>query len=192
MVIAMADFMDLNLSPVRLLAGRRNGEAAFIRIYQRVMDRPKGDDTVFLDFSGVEVLTATFFNAVVAALRDLSLDLNRRFFLVLANLVPPVDEEVRLILDLQGRAMLMCFHEDGRAHTSSVVGTLPPMQSAAFLAVLEGCTSAGAVKDRYADEYQVGVTGWNNHLAALARMSIIGATKKGRSVEYRPLVAWSV
>jgi hypothetical protein len=66
-----------------------------------------------------------------------------------------------------------------------ILGEVDPKQRVALESVrLLGEADAATLQKRFADE-NVGVTAWNNRLAALSAKGILVATQRGRAKSYR-------
>jgi hypothetical protein len=185
--------MDINLREVSgsaVLAGAVNGKTALARLLTATTTEPKGPQPVFLDFSGIEVATASYLRESVLAFRDIVRGRRSLFYPVIANASESVRDELLVLLLPRGDVLMACMlHEDGSVTSAAPLGELDPKQRQTFDLVHEhGETDAGALMRRYGEsEGTKHTTAWNNRLSSLAALGLIVELSQGRAKRYRPL-----
>lgn len=179
---------DIGGSPV--LAGAVNGRAALNRLLAETTVEPDAPGPVFLDFSGVEVATASFLRESVLAFRGIIRGRHSRFYPVIANANESVRDELMELLVPRGDVLMTCvLHENGSVANAAPMGELDPKRRLTFnLVQTHGETDAGALMRRYGEsEGLKHTTAWNNRLAALAALGLVVELSHGRAKRYRPL-----
>lgn len=179
----------LQIAQSPFVAGATLGSAVLARAIALI--GTLADVVVFLDFEGIEVATGSFLREAVLGLRDFCQRSERNLTVVIANPNHLVAEELSDILARSRDAVLCCqLARDGSAYSPFLLGQLEDAQRTALRAVLElGAADANTLTTRQsADAVQIGPTGWNNRLAALAAKGILRETRRGRTKTYRPTV----
>jgi hypothetical protein len=143
----------------------------------------------FLDFTGVEVATASFLRESVIAFRDYARQALPNIYPVVANLPAAVAEELDFFVRARGDVLLSCdLDSKGDVVTARLVGDLDPAQRATFDVVREvGAISAPELAARFADQH-IGATAWNNRLSALASKGLLIERRQGKSKSFSPLL----
>ena len=173
-----------------VLAGAINGKAALNRLLAATTAEPAGPEPVFLDFSGVEVATASFLRESVLAFRDVARGRRSHFYPVIANADEAVRDELMELLLPRGDVLMACvLHEDGVVADAGPMGELDPKQRLTFdLVRTHGETDAGALMRSYGEsEGMKHTTAWNNRLSSLAALGLVVELSQGRAKRYRPL-----
>lgn len=182
------DLQDLCGSPV--LAGALSGRTALNRLLELTAQEPASPEPVFLDFSRIEVATASFLRESVLAFRDVIRGRRSAFYPVLANANDVVRDELMELLRPRGDVLMACVtSDDGTVSDAVPVGELDPKQRLTFdLVHQHGETDAGALMRSYGEsEGLKHTTAWNNRLAALAARGLVVEQSHGRAKRYRPL-----
>jgi hypothetical protein len=143
----------------------------------------------YLDFTGIEVATASFLRDSVIAFRDYARQALPNIYPVVANLGAAVAEELDFFVRARGDVLLTCdLDTKGDVVTSRLVGDLDPAQRATFDIVREvGSISAPELAARFADQ-NIGATAWNNRLSALASKGLLIERRQGKSKSFSPLL----
>ena len=180
----LLDLMDGNNVLSGAVAGRRLLGAL-------IADTPSAATPTcsVLDFSGIEVATASFLRESVIAFRDYARKSLPNIYPVVANLNPVVAEELDFYVRSRGDALWCCdLDAQGKVVAARLIGDLDPVQRATFNAVLEtGTVSAPELALRFADA-GIGPTAWNNRLSALASKGLLVERRLGKSKAFRPLL----
>ena len=182
------DLRDLCDSAV--LAGALNGRATLNRLLAESTSEPSGPEPVFLDFSGIDVATASFLRESVLAFRDIVRGRRSQFYPVVANASEVVRDELMELLRPRGDVLMTCILSGGGAVVeASPMGELDPKQRLTFdLVHTHGETDAGALMREYGKSEGVRhTTAWNNRLASLAALGLVIEQSQGRAKRYRPL-----
>lgn len=143
----------------------------------------------FLDFSEVQVATASFLRESVIGFRDYARQSLPNIYPVVANLPAAVTEELDFFVRARGDVLLSCsLASDGNVTGARLIGDLDPVQRATFDAVREfGAISAPELAARFADQH-IGPTAWNNRLSALACKGLLIERRQGKSKSFSPLL----
>jgi hypothetical protein len=143
----------------------------------------------FLDFSGVQVATASFLRESVVGFRDYARQSLPNIYPVVANLPAAVAEELDFFVRARGDVLLNCdLDSNGDVTSARLIGDLDPAQRATFDAVREvGAISAPELAARFADQH-IGPTAWNNRLSALASKGLLIERRQGKSKSFSPLL----
>ena len=144
---------------------------------------------LFLDFSGVEVATASFLRESVIAFRDYARQSLPNIYPAVANLKTAVAEELDFFVRSRGDVVWSCELDfQGTVIAARLIGQLDPAQRVTFNAVLEfGAISAPELATRFADA-GIGPTAWNNRLSALANKGLLVERRQGKSKLFSPLL----
>jgi hypothetical protein len=187
MRIRMRDLAD---GDGRVLAGAINGRKAVARLLELTAREPDQPDTVFLDFEGVDVATASFLRESVLAFRDAVRRRRSNLYPAIANASDLVADELRLLVAPHGNALMLCsLDENGQPHEPRLAGELDPKQRLTFDLVSErGETDAGELMREHGGSEKT-QTVWNNRLASLTNLGLLVELSQGRSKRYRPLFA---
>lgn len=145
--------------------------------------------TIFLDFDGIEVATASFLREAVVGFRDYARLSLQNIYPVVANLSPAVREELEFFIRARGDALWSCdLDAKGAVTGARVIGELDPAQRATFDAVTQlGAVSAPELATRFAEK-SIGPTAWNNRLSGLAAKGLLVERRQGKSKSFSPLL----
>lgn len=143
----------------------------------------------FLDFSGVEVATASFLRESVIGFRDYTRLSLPNIYPAVANLPSVVAEELNFFIRARGDVLWSCELDGrGKVIAARLIGDLDPAQRVTFDAVRElGMVSARELAARFSDEH-IGPTAWNNRLSALASKGLLVEERHGKSKSFSPLL----
>jgi hypothetical protein len=173
-----------------VLAGALNGKVALTRLLAAAMTEPALPEPLYLDFSGVEVATASFLRESVLSFRDIVRGRHSTFYPVIANANDNVRDELVELVRARGDVLVTCtLHEDGSVAEGAQIGSLDPKQRVTLELVRErGETDAGELMRTHGkSEGLAHATAWNNRLASLASLGLIVELAHGRAKRYRPL-----
>lgn len=171
-----------------VLAGADNGRSVLVRLLEATRSEPTEPEPLFLDFSRINVATASFLRESVLALRDIARSRRSNLYPVIANPNGTVRDELVVLADARGLVLMTCvLDEHENVASTSTIGSLDPKQKMTFEIVSEyGETDAGELM-RKNDDGLRHTTAWNNRLSSLASMGLIMEISRGRSKRYRPL-----
>ncbi|MGH9351049.1 MAG: hypothetical protein ACRD2G_02640 [Terriglobia bacterium] len=177
------------LAGAKVLAGAPNGQKVLMKLMEQTGREPAGPEPVFLDFSGVEVATASFLRESILAFRDTVRNRRSNFYPVIANVNDLIADELAVLLAPHGDVLMLCtLDQKGRAHEAHLAGDLDPKQRVTFNLVRErGETDAAELMRVHGKDEGVKQTAWNNRLAALANLGLVVELSEGRAKRYRPL-----
>lgn len=173
-----------------VLSGGLRGQEAFAKLWRQTVPEPPSPTPIFLDFSGIEVATASFLRESVLAFRTMVRTQRPMFYPIIANINDAVREDLTELVTARGDTVMTCqLTEDDRIVTTTLIGTLDPKQQRTFDLVHErGETDAGTLMREFGKTEGVShATAWNNRLSALAALGLIVEVSAGRAKRYRPL-----
>lgn len=172
-----------------VLSGSVPGRMFFGKLTSAV-ERQEQTQALYLNFRGVQVVTGSFFRDGILAFRDHCLRERLNLYPVIANVTTETLDELKIALEVRGDAVVVCnLDARSRVGGARVVGPLEEKQQVTLEAVVrEQEADATTLRERYREAEPIGVTGWNNRLAALAEKGLLMELKKGRGKVYRPVV----
>lgn len=178
-----------NLVDNDVLAGALTGRKTLGLLLERIDREPEKPEAVYLDFTGIEVATASFLRECILEFRD---TVRRRwpsYYPVVANANDTVAEELSILLGPQRDVLMLCsLDEDGIPSAPRLVGDLEPKQRITFDLVKKlGEADAGELMRTTNGTEEVGQTAWNNRLASLSRLGLLMELSHGRAKRYQPL-----
>ena len=183
--------LDLNdIGGGEVLAGAVNGRATLNRLLGETTSEPDGPELVFLDFSDVEVATASFLRESVLAFREIVRSHRSKLYPVIANANEAVKDELLYLLQSRGDCIMACVLSKGESVIEAApIGKLDPKQHFTFELVCKlGETGAGELMRLYGESEELKhTTAWNNRLATLASLGLVVELSQGRSKRYRTL-----
>ena len=142
----------------------------------------------FLDFSGVEIATASFLRESICAFQHYVRAHVPYLYLVAANMSDQTIEEFDSYLRLRNDAFLVCgLNKGGKPINARLIGLLDGKQRNAFDEVLARKETDAPTLSRELGE-EVSTTAWNNRLSALSAKGILIETSNGRGKCYRPVL----
>src|SRR5207248_1650663 len=157
-------------------AGAVNGKAALSRLLGATTIEPAKPEPVFLDFSGVDVATASYLRESVLAFRELVRGRRSTFYPVIAGANADVRDELAELMRTRGDVLMVCtLDHSGNVIKAGLIGDLDPKQRWTFdLVRKHGETDAGELMRAYGErEGLKHTTAWNNRLAALASRGLL-------------------
>jgi len=169
------------------LAGKSGGARDFPKFMAAVEDSPEGC-TVLLDWSGVEIATASYFGATFVPLLRLTMtgDLDR--YLVLTGLNQTCLDELKLALEVPGLvALLGDCSKNGTIKSVLLFGKLESVYIEAFAEVqrAKGVSASELHTRQDRSRNRIGKTGWINRLSSLHRLRLVRKQKIGRRFVFR-------
>ncbi len=172
----------------KVLAGAVQGRQALGKLIAQLPSE-QDDSVVALDFEGIELATASFLRESVLGFRDYCRSAHSAIYPIVANANEQVLEELDALLAERADSMVSCIASGENFTGARVLGRLDPKLRRTLEAIIEaGEADAGELKEAFAKTEDIGTTGWNNRLAALAAKGVIMEIKFGRGKRYRPVV----
>ena len=188
----MTNEVDIGkLAGVTVLSGAPRGQQ-FLGKLISIVNRSAYPQPLFLDFIGVDLMTSSFFRSGILPFREYCVD-KLNWYPVIANVTDDTLDEIDLVLGPIRDAVILCnLDVNKRVSNARIFGVLDEKQRITFEAVLkEKEADAGLLKRRFRKSEEIGITGWNNRLAALVAKGLIIETQKGRGKVYRPVLELS-
>ena len=173
-----------------VLSGAVNGKSAFARLVSIAMPDPEDPEPLFIDFSNVEVATASFLRESVLALKSYMRTSKSNLYPVAANINQVIKDELLVVVDAKNDTILICRHDDaGHSSDAELVGELDPKQQMTYSLVLNlnGADATSLMQKFGAEEKMKSATAWNNRLAGLVARGVVREFSRGRTKFYRPM-----
>ena len=172
-----------------VLAGAMTGRKTLQALLERIETDPRSPETVYLDFEGIEVATASFLRECILEFRDTVRRRWSNYYPVVANADDAIIEELSILLEPQRDVLMRCELDDNdMPRHPRLIGALEPKQQITFDLVRElGEADAGELMRTANGTENVGQTAWNNRLASLSRLGLLMEHSHGRAKRYRPL-----
>lgn len=180
---------DLSGGKAKILSGAIPGRLFYAKLLS-VIERQNQPQPLFLNFAGLDLVTSSFFREGILAFRDYCVNNRLNLYPVIANITQESLDELSVALEVRGSdAAIVCRLEGGEFRDAQVVGPLEEKQQLTLEAVFqEGESDAATLLEKHKGSEGIGITGWNNRLAALAAKGLLLEFKKGRGKLYRPVV----
>ncbi|MER9440348.1 hypothetical protein NKI79_02890 [Mesorhizobium sp. M0340] len=182
------DMAIIGSGPV--LSGSINGKAAFAAFVKAIDREPAAPTPLFLDFTNIDVATASYLRESVFALKAYMRTLSSKYYPVVANINDDIWDELLIVANAKGDAIMSCrLDRDERVSGAELIGSLDPKQQMTFDLVNEyNGVDANHLMEKFGEAEQTkSTTAWNNRLASLAARGVIREFAQGRSKYYRPL-----
>jgi hypothetical protein len=180
-----------NLASGPVLSGALRGQELLAKLLREVALEPPLPEPLFLDFTGIDLATASFLRESVLAFRDIVRGRRSTIYPVIANANETVHEDLRELVRSRGGVLLTCWLTDEDVVSQpKLIGDLDPKQQLTFDLVRErGETDAMELMRAHSATEPVGSTAWNNRLSSLAALGlVIEEMSSGRTKRYRPLL----
>jgi hypothetical protein len=173
-----------------ICAGAQPGRALLQALLSEVAAQPARPEPLLLDFTNIEVATASFLRESVLALKSLLRAQKSRLYPIIANANAQVRDELEILLFASDEALIACDLESGGNTTNlHLIGRIDEKQRRIFdLVQAEGETDAGDLHKRFGETERVQQTAWNNRLSALASAGLVIETSHGRAKRYQSVL----
>lgn len=174
-----------------ILSGAINGKAAFSSFIALSSPEPMEPSALYLDFSRIEVATASFLRESVIAFKSYMRVVGGKYYPVVANINLDIEEELSVLMEAGNDAILSCnVDKNGQVSEVSIIGQLDPKQSMTFdlAAEMTEVDASSLMKKFGASEKTKSTTAWNNRLSALVSRGLLREFSRGRAKYYRPLL----
>ena len=171
-----------NLTGHDMLAGKSGGLRDLPKFMAAVEEALSGD-TVVLDWSGIEIVTASYLGATFGTLLRMAMsgDLDRYF--VMTGLNKAGLDELKLVIEVQKLiALVGDLHKDGSLHNVQSIGMLDPAYAETLQVVQKVKTASATNLYRRAPNSgtRIGKTAWINRLSNLHRLRLVRKQRVGR------------
>lgn len=186
--------MKVSISQVgksEVLAGAINGQKMLSKLLELTQKESQSPELIFLDFSGVNVATASFLREAVLAYRDTVRRRRSNLYPIVANANQVIEDELKILVIAEGDALMLCLlDKNDQPRAPRILGQLDPKQRLTFDLVQKDTeTNASALMRAHREKERVNQNAWNNRLASLANLGLVIELSEGRSKKYRPLLA---
>jgi hypothetical protein len=173
----------------RILAGAQPGRSLFGQLVAKA-SAPSEPEPAFLDFSGVEVATASFLRESVVAFRDYARSTVPNLYPVVANAVEAITEELAFFLRHRSDAVWACDIDAASVvRNARLIGELDDVQRETFDRVLKlGAATAPTLAAAGGSEAGVGPTAWNNRLSNLVNRGLLIERRGGKTKTFAPVL----
>jgi len=168
-----------------ILSGSVRGTQLLGKLLENVKE-PEEPEVLYLDFSGVAAATASFLRDGPLAFRAVVRARGSKLYPVMANVAEPIVEDLEFILSRSNDAVLCCeLSNKGRVTNVRLVGRLEEKQLLTYNLIRKFTKADAGKLRREANDDDVGVTAWNNRLAALSAKGLIMEVSNGRRKQFR-------
>lgn len=173
-----------------VLAGALNGQKMLSKLLELTRKEPQSPELIYLDFSGVDVATASFLREAVLAYRDTVRRRRSNFYSVIANANQVIEDELKVLVTAESDALMLCLlDKNDQPRAPRLLGRLDPKQRLTFELVQQrNDTNAAELMREHGEKEKVNQNAWNNRLASLANLGLVVELSEGRSKRYRPLL----
>lgn len=170
-----------------ILAGKSNGMRDYPKLLSAIEGTATGE-TVVLDWSDVELATASYFGATFVPLLRLAMEGQLDRYFVLTGLNQTGAEELKLVLENQGLVALVGEWKEGHVRNAKVLGQLDPAYAETLDAVQRvEVASATDLFKKHTTRTRIGKTGWINRLSNLHRLRLLRKQRIGREYVFEAL-----
>jgi len=177
------------ITGLETLAGKSGAARDFPKFMAAVEASPDAS-TVLLDWSGIEVATASYFGGTYVRLLRMTMtgDLDR--YLILTGLNETCLDELKLALELPGLVALLA--DCGKNATIKGIQTFGKLERAYIEAFVEVHRSKGISASELHQKHVrghngIGKTAWINRLSNLHRLRLVRKQKTGRQFVFTPV-----
>jgi len=171
-----------------ILAGAEPGRRMFGYLVASAL-APSKPEAGFLDFSGVEVATASYLRESVVAFRDYARSTLSDLYPVVANANEAVAEELAFFLRHRGDAVWACdLDTRDVVGNARLLGALDDIQLETFNRVLSLGEASAPTLAAAGVASGVGPTAWNNRLSSLASRGILIERRGGKTKTFVPVL----
>lgn len=170
------------------LAGSAMGRQLLASLISETL--PVSQPTVaFLDFSGIDLATGSFLREAVLGFRDFSRNAMGALYPVVSNANSTIEEELSVYLKDRNDAVWSCSLDgDGIVADPHILGQLDTAHRKTLQLIVEQRRISAPELARLCPEEGVGVTAWNNRLAALAAKGIVMEFREGKTKSFSPVM----
>lgn len=176
-----------DITGLNTLAGRSSGSRDFPKLLAAVEDSPEGS-TVIVDWTGVEIATASYFGATFVRLLRMTMTGDVDRYVILRGLNPTCLDELKLALELPRLvALLGDVNDDGSIRSVRLVGSLESSYVEAFGEVqrLKAVSASELHKRQDRMRGPIGKTGWINRLSNLHKLRLVRKERVGREFLFK-------
>jgi hypothetical protein len=174
-----------------ILSGASNGKRMLGKLMASTVQEPLEPEPFFLNFSKVDVATASFLRESVLMLRNMVRGQRSNFYPVVANANADICDELHeLVSGQRSDVLIACtLSESGTVGDVTLIGELEPIQHRTFDLVRKlGETDAGELMRAHgAADRTTRTTAWNNRLTSLTFLGLLVEVSQGRTKRYKPL-----
>lgn len=171
-----------------ILAGKSDGLRDFPKLVGAIEQTP-ADETVVLDWTGVEIATASYFGATVVPLLRMAMAAEPDRYFIITGLNVTCLDELKLVLELQGLVAIVGEWKGGRVRNVNVLGKLDAAYAETLDAVQQmEFASATELHEKHKGRIRIGKTGWINRLSNLHHLRLIRKQRVGREYVFQSLI----
>ncbi len=169
-----------------ILAGKSDGLRDYPKIMSAVEETTSGD-TVVLDWSGVEIATASYFGATFVPLLRMAMAGQLDRYFIVTGLNRTCLDELKLVLELQGLVALTGEWKENGIRNAEVLGRLDPAYADTLNAVQRAQAASATELFKKHTRTPIGKTGWINRLSNLHRLRLVRKERVGREYVFQAL-----
>jgi hypothetical protein len=168
------------------LAGKLAGKRDYARLCELLTEEAPGS-VVFLDFAGVEHVSASWINAALVPLLTWAKDERNDLFPAICNVKKDWLDELVLVASYT-RTCFLVAQGSIPPRRAVLIGPLDPGQRSTLEAIIELQAATGAELNRQRPEESIEATAWNNRLKELYDKRLLRRERRGREQIYSPVV----
>lgn len=143
----------------------------------------------FLDFSGIDLATGSFLREAVLGFRDFSRNAMGALYPVVANANGTIEEELSVYLKDRNDAIWACgLNERDEVIEPHILGQLDTAHRTTLQLIMDHHRISAPELAKLRPDEGVGVTAWNNRLAALAAKGIVMEFREGKTKSFAPVM----
>jgi len=173
-----------DFTPNSILSGREPGKELLPKLIAAISTQP--EQIIAVDFSSIDVVTASFFREAFRALRDYARH-SLECTVVFVNASNAVIEEANILALQMADVFVFATLSNDLLSAGRVVGHLEDKQALTLkLVTTLGEADARRVKEE--SGHPTGQSVWNNRLSALLSKGILLERIEGRTKIYRPII----
>lgn len=171
-------------------AGAIPGRKLMSELLATTACEPSAPEVHFLDFTDIEVATASFLREGIIEYRNVIRNRKSNIYPVIANANSVVKEEVSDILSVKNDAIICCnISNTNEISDFGIIGRLELKQRKIFDLILDRQSiDAGQLQYEFGLTEGVKQTAWNNRLSALSQASLVFEVSDGRSKIYKSIL----
>jgi hypothetical protein len=178
-----------SITGLETLAGKSGGLRDFPKFLAALADAPAGE-TVILDWTGIEIATASYFGATFIPLLRMAIAGNVDHYFISVGLNRTCLDELKLVLELQRLVVATGRLEKGTVSHLEFLGELDNAYEETLRAVQEAeAASATDLYEKHKNRTRIGKTGWINRLTNLHRMRLLRKQRIGREYMFQTLTS---
>jgi hypothetical protein len=146
------------------------------------------EETLFWDWGGVHIATASYFAATVVTILKTLISGELQKYFIFTRVNQNCLDELRLVLDAEELVVILAELKGNLVQSVRLIGKLDDVYADTFNEILHRRKTSAAelfedVKPK--NKVKIGKTAWANRLAALSRLRLVRKQKVGRELVFQ-------